>query len=144
MQDQALQFQNDRYLVLRQFIVEPQLSQVFGYTRIAAQAGLMKTAGDKQVPGTPCAYGDSIMDGLLASLRPSFEGLVGFELYPTYSYFRVYKRGDILKKHTDRPACEISATLCLGYEATKPWPIWIEGPGGVRAIECWLSGSIVA
>lgn len=134
MQEQALQFQKDRYLVLRQLVIEPQLSQIYGYTCIAAQAGLMKATGDNQVPGTPCAYGDSIMDELLVSLRPSFESVVGFELFPTYSYFRVYKRGDILKKHTDRPACEISITLCLGYQAAKPWSIWIEGPGGVNCV----------
>ena len=52
------------------------------------------------------------------------------KLFPTYSYFRVYKRGDTLAKHMDRPSCEISVSLCLGFEEGKTWPIWIEGPGG--------------
>ena len=41
------------------------------------------------------------------------EELTGIELWATYAFYRVYKQGDILKHHTDRPACEVSATICL-------------------------------
>ncbi len=51
---------------------------------------------------------------------------------PTYSYLRVYKRGNLLKAHRDRPACEISMTVNLGMSAEEPWPIWIAGPRGHR------------
>ena len=34
----------------------------------------------------------------------------GLQLIPTYSYARIYKKGDILKRHKDRPSCEISTT----------------------------------
>ena len=40
------------------------------------------------------------------------------KLTPTYSYCRLYKKGAILKKHTDRFSCDISTTLCLGGD---PW-----------------------
>ena len=40
-----------------------------------------------------------------------------------YSYSRLYKNGDILKKHTDRFACEISTTLNLGGDM---WPIFLK------------------
>jgi hypothetical protein len=91
--------------------------------------------GDGQVAGTPAAYGDFFMDGLLNDLLPSIATASGLELFPTYSYFRVYKRGDVLRKHRDRPACEISVTLSLGYEPNRPWPIWIEGPRGNASVE---------
>jgi hypothetical protein len=68
-------------------------------------------------------------DGLLEALLPQFEEATGKNLHPTYSYFRVYKCGDILKRHRDRPACEISVTLSLGYAGKEPWPIWIEHDG---------------
>ncbi|MGH7782075.1 MAG: hypothetical protein ACREQR_19840 [Candidatus Binataceae bacterium] len=93
------------------------------------QRGLMRP-GDDQVPGTPCGAGDWVMDGLLSDLLPEVEAASGVHLFPTYAYFRVYKPGDILKIHKDRPACEISVTLCLGYSAPAPWPIWIAGPNG--------------
>ncbi len=79
---------------------------------------------DSQVPGTPAIYGDRTMELLLARLAPTVEAIVGLRLDPTYSYFRVYRPGDTLPKHVDRPACEISMTLSLGYEAPAPWPIW--------------------
>jgi hypothetical protein len=37
-----------------------------------------------------------------------------------------------LKRHRDRPACEVSLTLNLGFQAEKPWPIWFEVDGEVR------------
>jgi hypothetical protein len=89
---------------------------------------------DGQVRGTPAAYGDFFMDGLLGELTPIIEKATGLKLFPTYSYFRVYKRGDVLLQHTDRPACEISATLALGYDPGRPWPIWIEGANGPTAV----------
>ena len=48
----------------------------------------------------------------------------GLELIPTYSYARIYKHGDILHKHKDRPSCEISTTIHLGGD---PWSIFVEG-----------------
>ncbi len=47
--------------------------------------------------------------------------------------FRVYKGGDVLKRHRDRPSCEVSVTLNLGYEAAAPWPIWLEVAGAARS-----------
>ena len=90
---------------------------------------------DDTSPGALSAPGDVFMDGLLLDLLPMVERVSSLELFPTFSYFRVYHRGDVLEKHTDRPACEISLTLCLGYEAPHPWPIVIEGPNGVSRFE---------
>ena len=59
-------------------------------------------------------------------MQPLVEQASGLALYPTYSYFRLYKHGDVLKRHRDRPACEISVTLNLGQEPAEPWPIYIE------------------
>jgi hypothetical protein len=90
---------------------------------------------DPRSPGAWAAPGDLFTDGLLMDLLPLAEDVTQLSLFPTYSYFRVYKRGDILVKHTDRPACEISVTLCLGYEAEEPWPLLLESPAGVLPIE---------
>ena len=48
------------------------------------------------------------------------------KITPTYSYARVYEKGAILKRHKDRPSCEISTTLNLGGD---PWPIYLEPSG---------------
>jgi hypothetical protein len=76
---------------------------------------------------TPGDYGDPAFDGLLEHLRPSVQDHSGLRLSPTYSYFRMYKRGDVLARHRDRPACEISVTLDIGQKPLDPRPIYVSG-----------------
>jgi hypothetical protein len=84
---------------------------------------------DPQVPNTWCCYADIAMETLLSDMKKVVEGITGEELLPTYSFVRVYKKGDILKKHIDRPSCAISCTLNIGGDA---WPISIKGLDGVE------------
>ena len=77
---------------------------------------------DQQVPETYSHYADIVMETLLENLRPLMEKETGLSLLPTYSYFRIYKKGDILKRHKDRAACSVSTTMNLGGD---PWPIFI-------------------
>jgi len=79
--------------------------------------------GDTQVKGTFNMYGDPATDTLLKNIKPLMEKKTGLKLIETYSYCRVYKKGDILKRHKDRPSCEISTTLNLGGDS---WPIYLD------------------
>jgi hypothetical protein len=119
--------------MFRSSLRESDLSLMYQYACYAIAAGAM-APGDSQVPRTPCSYSDPMMDRLLTRLLPEVEVISGLLLFPTYSYVRVYKTGDVLKRHIDRPSCEVSVSLCLGYDAAEPWPLWIEGPQGVRGI----------
>ena len=83
-----------------------------------------KTTKDPQCPLSESVYGDSMLDILLEDVRPTLEKATGLNLIPTYSYARKYLPGDELKPHTDREACEISATITLGYEGDV-WPIHV-------------------
>lgn len=134
MTETAVAFERFGYVVLPALLKEPTLSQAYDYARAMAGTGRMRQ-DDDQVPGTPSAYADFIMEGLLDKLLVEVERASGLNLFPTYSYFRVYKHGDTLARHTDRPACEISVSLCLGFEDRKSWPIWIEGPHGVFSVD---------
>ena len=78
---------------------------------------------DEQVPNTYSHYSDIAMETLLLAVQPIMEKQTGLKLIPTYSYARIYKKGDILHRHKDRFSCEISTTLNLGGD---PWPIYIE------------------
>ena len=82
-----------------------------------------------QVPGTHSKYADPAMESLLLILQKTVEENTGLSLDPTYSYYRVYREGDKLEPHVDRPSCEISATLCFNYDyrTSFHWPIFIEG-----------------
>ena len=81
---------------------------------------------DAQVPNTYSHYSDMAMETLLQTLNPKMESETGLKLYPTYSYARIYKKGDILARHKDRYSCEVSTTLNLGGE---PWPIYLDPTG---------------
>jgi hypothetical protein len=78
---------------------------------------------DEQVPNTYSHYSDIAMETLLLSVQPIMEKQTGLKLIPTYSYARIYKKGDVLHRHKDRFSCEISTTLNLGGDK---WPIYIE------------------
>lgn len=78
---------------------------------------------DPQVPNTWSCYADILMETLLEMLQFKVEKEAGIKLLPMYTYTRLYKKGDVLKKHKDRPSCEISTTLNLGGDS---WPIFIE------------------
>jgi hypothetical protein len=94
--------------------------------------GSLGTWTDKQVPNTYSHYADMVMETLLMKVLPKMQQETGLELIPTYSYARIYKKGDILKRHKDRPSCEISTTLNLGG---NPWPIFIDGTGANNVID---------
>ena len=88
------------------------------------------TWGDTQVPNTYACYGDMFMETLMMKVLPIMQKHTEMTLVPTYSYARVYKRGDILKRHNDRLSCEISTTLHLGGD---PWAIFLD-PTGTKSI----------
>jgi len=99
---------------------------------ITYDTGMLGTWSDQQVPNTYSHYGDSVMETLLVKVLPVMAKETGLQLIPTYSYARIYKKGDILKRHKDRPSCEISTTLNLGGD---PWPIFIDSTGADTVID---------
>ena len=94
--------------------------------------GMFGTWTDKQVPNTFSCYADPVMETLLMKVLPVMKQHTDLDLIPTYSYARAYKKGDILKRHKDRPSCEVSTTIHLGG---NPWPIFIDGTGANNVID---------
>ena len=94
--------------------------------------GMLGTWTDQQVPNTYSHYADHVMETLLMKVLPVMQKETGLELIPTYSYARIYKHGDILRRHKDRPSCEISTTIHLGGDK---WPIFIDGTGADMVID---------
>ena len=127
----------DNYKVVKQAISLELANFLFNYFLLKRDAvkymyenqwtydsGILGTWNDEQVPNTFSVYGDPAFDTLLMKVLPVMREQTGLDVLPTYSYARVYKKGDILKRHKDRPSCEISTTLNLGGD---PWPIFLEG-----------------
>jgi len=93
---------------------------------IVNQNELLGIWTDTQIPNTYSCYSDYVMENLLIEILPIVEKQINCKLFPTYSYTRLYKKGDELKRHKDRPSCEISGTLNLGGD---PWDIYLDPSG---------------
>jgi hypothetical protein len=132
-----MNFQSDKYTIIRRAI-SPELAK-FASDYFLLKREVFKTMkktgflrpqdesfgmwGDAQVPDTYAHYGDIVMETLLKWVQPEMEKRTGLSLTPTYSYARIYKKGDTLHRHKDRPSCEISTTLNLGGDH---WSIYLE------------------
>ena len=82
-----------------------------------------------QVPDTYASYSDIAFETLLLKLQPIMEKETKLKLNPSYSYARIYKKGDILKRHKDRFSCEVSTTLNIGGDK---WAIYLEPSGNLN------------
>lgn len=125
------EFEHRGHVVLLSALPEGLVQMLHAYSLNYAKSEDAKS--DAFVPGTPAGYGHPCMERVLQQLLPAIEAATGRALFPTYSYFRVYRKGDLLRRHVDRPACEISFSLCLGYQGVDDWPLWLNGPTGTSA-----------
>lgn len=130
------EFKQKKYQIIKNAISYDLANFIFNYqllrrdavnfmyeNNITADNGHYGTWRDQQVPNVYSEYSDHVMETLLMKVLPIMKEETGLELIPTYSYMRVYEKGSILKKHKDRPSCEISTTLHLGGD---PWSIFID------------------
>ncbi len=115
--------QRDGYQVVNNFLSKDLLTLTKQYFDLKIENDELEL-DDGQVPGTFTAYGTYIGDSILKMLQPVAESVIGEELYPCYTFFRLYNRMDWLKPHTDRPSCEFSATIPIFTD--KPWPIYMQ------------------
>ena len=110
------------------FLLKRQVAKTFFETRyISPYTEEYGVFGDGQCPNSYAHYSDVAMEILLVWLKPLMEKEIKEDLYPTYSYARIYDKGNVLEKHKDRFSCEISTTLNLGGDL---WPIFLEDKKG--------------
>lgn len=122
MCDALSQFAVQKYVHLPDFLDKENCAQLTAeLKKLVAQK---QTTQDTQCPKSEAVHGAQVFDSLLVQLLPHFEQASGKRLLPTYSYARLYAPGDVLENHLDRPACEISATITLGFEGDV-WPIYM-------------------
>jgi len=131
-----MSFKKNKYIVAKQviskelanflynyFLMKRQVCKtLFKHKAVAPSENMHGTWKDQQVPNTYSHYADIAMETLLLKLKPLMEKHTGVKLIENYSYARIYKKGDVLKRHKDRFSCEFSTTLNLGGD---PWPIYL-------------------
>ena len=135
-----MSFKTKKYQVIRQALPIPLANFIFNYMMLQRDAvdlmvknnkvnpanPFIGTRTDQQIPGAYSKYADWVMETLLMFMIPIMKAKTGMDLVPTYSYTRLYEKGNILHRHKDRPSCEISTTLHLGGDE---WPIFLDPSG---------------
>ena len=111
-----------KYFLLKRDVVKEMLDSNY----ISPYITYMGTFNDPQVPNSYAHYADLVMETLLLQVQEKMEKETELKLIPTYSYARVYSKGNELTRHKDRPSCEISTTLNLGGDL---WPIYVDPTG---------------
>ena len=133
-----MSFKKNKYTVIRQAISRDLALFIANYFRMQKQVydtcrqaryfspfeqvlGYYETQNE-QIPNTYSSYGNIAMETLMLKCQPIMEKTTGLKLDPNYTYARIYKKGDELKRHKDRFSCEISTTMNLGGD---DWPIYL-------------------
>ena len=104
-------------------LVPPDLTNfIYNYLIIKACTNIEFDDGDtSQDRFVRYCYGDTAIETLSSVLLEKISYVTEKKLCPTYSYCRVYTKGEKLKPHTDSPSCEYSMTINFGGD---PWPIY--------------------
>lgn len=116
-------FEKNRYVYLGNAVPRQTCEDLTNYMFKLFDEG--KLTKDPQCPVSDSIYGDPVLDNLLNSLAAPLSAQLGVQLLPTYTYARIYRPGEVLVKHLDREACEISGTMTLGFDpGSGIWPIY--------------------
>lgn len=120
------QLKENNYIFIPKFIERDRAKNLAkDFEEFCSRNGLI---GDQQAPNSSSCYNYISFLELLCEKTPEVSKIIGETVLPTYTYARVYKTGDDLKRHRDRPACEVSMTLNLWKQ--NDWPIFIQKPNG--------------
>jgi len=145
-----MSFKKNKYVVIREAVSKDLATFIYNYFLMKKQVydTCLKSrylspyetllgeyeSSDAQVPNTYSNYADIVIETLMLKCQPIMEKITGLKLTPAYTFARIYKHGDVLKRHKDRFSCEISTTMNLGGD---PWAIYLEPSGkeGLKGIK---------
>ncbi len=133
------EFENKGYLKATKLIDDQTIKTISQYFENKVRRNewvgkLELAAGDSSKLGY---YADPLIEVMLKECLPYIEEQIEKEIDPTYTFSRIYQEGEELLPHTDRPSCEISATInvaCTG----DIWPIWMQYKNN-DPVKCLLS-----
>ena len=127
MKELSKQFKENGYVICKNTIENKVLLDFLGVYAYNVARIKGCESNDKDVPNTPSFYGDFAMENLAFFIKPKLEQITGLSLLQTYTFFRVYKAGDAMFRHSDRPECEVSVSMTLRKNKDEEiWPIYID------------------
>lgn len=132
----------NNYLVIDNFVDENYAKTLYKLFKKDSEQNPEVFINDKQCPNSLAFYDWRWFLELLVERTSILNQILEEPLLPTYSYARIYKKGEILEKHTDRESCEISVSVHLDGDGT-PWDIFFTKPNGESVALSLKSGQAV-
>lgn len=121
------EFEQNSCVLVKGFIDPLSIQTVSRYMEYALKQNAMRRDVTADV-SSYARYADPLTETILQNSLEHMEEITGKSLYPTYSFSRVYVKGDVLKPHVDRPSCEVSVTVHVATSGEQ-WPIWMKVRG---------------
>jgi hypothetical protein len=115
-----------KYKLIKNFLTIEEIKLLTDYCRIKHRTNFNSFDFQQNDSGDTFFYGDPLMESLMINKLNIMEKETGLKLLCTYAFWRMYTVHADLKKHKDRPSCEISVTVMIGSDKT-PWPIYMDG-----------------
>lgn len=115
-----------KYKLVKNFLTKEETELLKQFTILFHQRNDSSFDNKQSITMDTMNYGNPATDALLVTKLKKMEEETKLKLKPTYSFWRMYTKYADLKKHTDRPSCEISCTVMVGSDGT-PWPIYMDG-----------------
>jgi len=114
-----------KYKKIKNFLSKEQISLLTHYCKMKHIVNKDNFDFVQSDVGDTRFYADPLMEALMMDKKKFLEQETGLELLPTYSFWRMYTKDGSLKRHFDRPSCEISVTVMIGSSG-EPWPIYMD------------------
>lgn len=124
------QLKQNNYLFIDNFISIEKAQELYKQFKKDLENNPNGFQKDEQCPKSFGIYNYRPFLELLTNKTSYISELIGEPVLPTYTYARLYQKGEVLEKHKDRPSCEISVTLNLG--GNKDWEIFFTKPNGEK------------
>ena len=147
-------FDRDGYLFVSNAVVDPinlycpppvdnEGQRLTGIQKYLKHNKIEYTPVEEQVGGALARYNHPSYAPLHYIIKKLIQNILQIDLFPTYYYDRFYYVGQELKRHKDRPSCEISATLQISTNREDNWPIWFQLPDKSEKLVNMKNGDMV-
>lgn len=128
------EFDENGFLVIRKlfnpskFIETPSYRVGFKKYPSKADKSITLESTDVSCDITYERYNDPRFKQLSLKIKQVIENITEKKLYETYYYDRFYYSGSELRRHIDRPACEISVSANISSNLKENWAFELESP----------------
>jgi hypothetical protein len=129
MQSSVEAFEKQGYALVKNFLPKDVALFLSDYLKVRREIKILNgdRVVDEQIPDAACVFWEEpVLETLYLQYTKEMEKVTGLSLVPTYIYARIYAAGNELRRHKDRPSCEISATIKLDESEQYTWPICVE------------------